>query len=43
MGCVLVGEEMSASVDALRGEYGVEPTFRVLEIAPSTYDEVKRR
>jgi len=30
-------------VDELRGEYGVEPICRALEIAPSTYYEVKRR
>lgn len=34
---------MSAAVDALRDEYGVEPACRVLGVAPSTYCEVKRR
>jgi putative transposase len=34
---------MSAMIDELRGEYGVEPICRALEIAPSTYYEVKRR
>lgn len=34
---------MSAAVDALRSEYGVEPACRVLGVAPSTYYEVKRR
>lgn len=30
-------------IDELRDEYGVEPICRALEIAPSTYYEVKRR
>lgn len=34
---------MSAAVDALREEYGVEPACRVLGVAPSTYYEVRRR
>jgi putative transposase len=34
---------MSAMIDELRGEYGVEPICRALQIAPSTYYEVKRR
>ena len=34
---------MSAAVDALRDEHGVEPACRVLGVAPSTYYEVKRR
>ncbi len=32
-----------AFVDAHREAYGVEPICRVLEIAPSTYDEAKAR
>jgi putative transposase len=34
---------MSRAVDALRGEHGVEPICRVLQFAPSSYYEVKRR
>jgi putative transposase len=34
---------MSALIDEQRAVYGVEPICRVLEIAPSTYYEVKRR
>jgi putative transposase len=34
---------MSAAVDALREEHGVEPTCRVLGVAPSTYYAVKAR
>lgn len=34
---------MSAVIDELRGEYGVEPTCRVLEVAPSTYYAVKAK
>jgi putative transposase len=34
---------MSAVVDALRGEYGVEPICRALGVAPSTYYAVKAR
>jgi len=34
---------MSAVVDQLRDEHGVEPTCRVLGVAPSSYYEVKRR
>jgi putative transposase len=34
---------MSVVVDELRGEYGVEPVCRVLQVAPSSYYEVKRR
>jgi putative transposase len=34
---------MSAAVDALREEYGVEPTCRVLGVAPSSYYAVKAR
>jgi putative transposase len=34
---------MSAVVDALREEYGVEPICRVLQFAPSTYYAVKVR
>jgi putative transposase len=34
---------MSVVIDELRDEYGVEPICRALEIAPSTYYEVKRR
>lgn len=34
---------MSAVVDELRGEHGVEPVCRVLQTAPSSYYEVKRR
>lgn len=30
-------------VDELRGEHGVEPVCRVLQVAPSSYYEVKRR
>jgi putative transposase len=34
---------MSAVIDAYRDEFGVEPICRALEVAPSTYYEVKRR
>jgi putative transposase len=34
---------MSRAVDAHRGEFGVEPICRVLQIAPSTYYAVKGR
>jgi transposase InsO family protein len=34
---------MSAVIDELRAEYGVEPACRVLEVAPSTYYAVKAR
>ena len=34
---------MSAAVDALRAEHGVEPTCRVLGVAPSTYYACKAR
>jgi putative transposase len=34
---------MSVAIDALREEFGVEPTCRVLEVAPSTYYAVKER
>jgi putative transposase len=34
---------MSAVIDELRGEHGVEPICRVLEVAPSTYYAVKAR
>jgi putative transposase len=34
---------MSAVIDELRDQFGVEPICRVLEVAPSTYYEVKRR
>jgi putative transposase len=34
---------MSSVIDALGGEHGVEPTCRVLEVAPSTYYAVKAR
>ena len=34
---------MSAAVDVLREAHGVEPTCRVLGVAPSTYYEVRRR
>jgi putative transposase len=34
---------MSAAIDALRDEHGVEPACRVLQIAPSTYYAVKAR
>ena len=30
-------------IDAYREQFGVEPICRVLEVAPSTYYEVKRR
>ena len=34
---------MSAVIDAFRDKYGVEPICKALQIAPSTYYEVKRR
>ena len=34
---------MSAFIDEHRGEHGVEPICRVLQIAPSTYYAVKAR
>jgi putative transposase len=34
---------MSAVIDAHRDQFGVEPICKALEIAPSTYHEVKRR
>ena len=34
---------MSALIDEKRGEFGVEPICRILEIAPSTYYAVKAR
>jgi putative transposase len=34
---------MSKAIDELRDEHGVEPTCRVLEVAPSTYHAVKAR
>src|SRR5437763_6894188 len=34
---------MSAVIDAYHEQFGVEPICRVLEVAPSTYYEVKRR
>ncbi|MGI8559124.1 MAG: IS3 family transposase [Solirubrobacteraceae bacterium] len=36
-------EEMSMVIDAHRDEFGVEPTCRVLGVAPSTYYAVKAR
>ncbi len=36
-------EAVSVVIDEQRGEHGVEPICRVLEVAPSTYYEVKRR
>ena len=34
---------MSAAIDALRDQYGVEPACRVLQVAPSSYYAVKAR
>jgi putative transposase len=34
---------MSRVVDAHRGEFGVEPICRVLDLAPSSYYAVKER